>query len=144
MSRIEDVVCQKIQLRAAIGKEKYGTTMRRVDLTDLQWLTHAQEEAMDLAIYLQKLIESDIFNKITRKEDNKMTKFKRKFYSADGTQIRRKDYLDNAYAECRGDRDVFISAYENSDLRFFASTGEEKKLMLLRRNAIGAFNKLDK
>ncbi len=70
MSRIEDVVCQKIQLRAAIGKEKYGTTMRRVDLTDLQWLTHAQEEAMDLAIYLQKLIESDIFNKITGKEDN--------------------------------------------------------------------------
>ncbi len=64
MSRIEDVVCQKIQLRAAIGKEKYGTTMRRVDLTELQWLTHAQEEAMDLAIYLQKLIEEKLRDEI--------------------------------------------------------------------------------
>ncbi len=73
-----------------------------------------------------------------------MTKFKRKFYSADGTQIRRKDYLDNAYAECKGDRDEFIYAYEYSDLRYFASTGNEKDEMLLRRNAIGAFNKLNK
>ncbi len=31
--------------------------MERKDLTELQWLKHAQEEAMDLAVYLEKLIE---------------------------------------------------------------------------------------
>ena len=73
-----------------------------------------------------------------------MIKFKRTFFNSNGLPIRRKDYLDNAYAECRGDRDVFISAYESSDLRFFASSGEAKDESLLRRNAIGAFNKLHK
>jgi len=31
--------------------------MERKDLSRLEWLKHAQEEAMDLAVYLQKLIE---------------------------------------------------------------------------------------
>jgi len=57
MSRIEDEVCEKIQGRAAVGKEKYGVTMETAPLTTMEWLTHAQEEAMDLAVYLQKLIE---------------------------------------------------------------------------------------
>ncbi len=57
MSSIENKVCIKILNRAAIGKEKYNTTMDRNDLTELEWLVHAQEEAMDLAIYLEKLIQ---------------------------------------------------------------------------------------
>tara|TARA_B100000768_G_scaffold181979_1_gene207931 strand:- start:3513 stop:3731 length:219 start_codon:yes stop_codon:yes gene_type:complete len=57
MSSIEYKVCTKITQRAQVGKEKYGTTMDRKDLTKLQWLKHAQEEAMDLAVYLEKLIE---------------------------------------------------------------------------------------
>ena len=57
MSRIEDEVCKKIQGRAAVGKEKYGVTMEPAPLSTMEWLTHAQEEAMDLAVYLQKLIE---------------------------------------------------------------------------------------
>lgn len=56
MSKIEYRVCAKITQRAALGKEKYGTTMERVDLSSLEWLIHAQEEAMDLAVYLEKLI----------------------------------------------------------------------------------------
>jgi hypothetical protein len=32
--------------------------MDRTDLDKLDWLIHAQEEAMDLAIYLQKLIDN--------------------------------------------------------------------------------------
>jgi len=43
--------------RAEVGKKKYNTTMDRTDLTELEWLIHAQEEAMDLAIYLEKLIQ---------------------------------------------------------------------------------------
>jgi len=56
MSSIENKVCSKILNRAEVGKKKYGTTMERVDLSSLEWLIHAQEEAMDLAVYLEKLI----------------------------------------------------------------------------------------
>ena len=54
---IEEQVCYKILKRSEEGKKKYGVTMERKDLTELQWLRHAQEEAMDLAVYLEKLIE---------------------------------------------------------------------------------------
>ena len=57
MSSIEEQVCFKILKRSEVGKKKYGTTMERNDLTKLEWLKHAQEEAMDIAVYLQKLIE---------------------------------------------------------------------------------------
>ena len=56
MSKIEDIVIKKIEARAETGERKYNTTMERSDLTRKAWLIHAQEEAMDLAIYLQKLI----------------------------------------------------------------------------------------
>ncbi len=57
MSSIENKVCIKMLGRAEVGKKKYNTTMDRTDLTELEWLIHAQEEAMDLAIYLEKLIQ---------------------------------------------------------------------------------------
>tara|TARA_R100001163_G_scaffold1471_1_gene2420 strand:- start:785 stop:1015 length:231 start_codon:yes stop_codon:yes gene_type:complete len=57
MSNIEEQVCFKILKRSEVGKKKYGTTMERGDLTKLQWLKHAQEEAMDLAVYLEKIIQ---------------------------------------------------------------------------------------
>jgi len=59
MSRIEDEVCKKIKIRSDVGKKKYGVTMEEENLSRLEWLIHAQEEAMDLAVYLQKLIELD-------------------------------------------------------------------------------------
>jgi hypothetical protein len=57
MSKIEDAVCAKIQQRAAVGLNKYGVTLERDDLSELDWLVHAQEEAMDLANYLEVLIQ---------------------------------------------------------------------------------------
>ena len=57
MSSIEEQVCFKNLKRSEVGEKKYGTTMERKDLTKLEWLKHAQEEAMDLCVYLQKLIE---------------------------------------------------------------------------------------
>ena len=59
MSRIEKRVMAKIAARARKGKAKYGTTMERDDLSRLEWLKHAQEEAMDLAVYLERLIEEE-------------------------------------------------------------------------------------
>tara|TARA_R110000824_G_scaffold143915_1_gene311687 strand:- start:71 stop:364 length:294 start_codon:yes stop_codon:yes gene_type:complete len=57
MSKIEEEVCFKILKRSETGKAKYGTTMERGDLSSLEWLKHAQEEAMDLAVYLEKVIQ---------------------------------------------------------------------------------------
>jgi hypothetical protein len=50
-------VLEKIARRSDEGMRKYGVTMERPDVTTAQWLLHAQEEAMDLAIYLQRCIE---------------------------------------------------------------------------------------
>lgn len=52
---VEEEVIVAIRERRERGRRKYGTTMERDDLTPLQWAQHAQEEAMDLAIYLQRL-----------------------------------------------------------------------------------------
>ena len=57
MSDIEDAVCRKIQIRALVGENKYGTTMEREDLGYIDWLLHLQEELMDAAVYVEKLIE---------------------------------------------------------------------------------------
>lgn len=42
--------------RSEVGIEKYGTTLKRKDLSELEWLQHAYEEALDLANYLKVLI----------------------------------------------------------------------------------------
>jgi hypothetical protein len=59
MSKIEESVITKIRERADIGKNKYGVTMERNDLNIIQWLTHLQEELMDAAVYLEKVIQSN-------------------------------------------------------------------------------------
>ncbi len=43
MSKIEDSVCKKIQDRAKVGKNKYGVTMERGDLSLKEWMIHLQE-----------------------------------------------------------------------------------------------------
>jgi len=58
MSKIEDEVCEKIQQRAKVGLNKYGTTMERDDLSDLEWMNHLQEELLDGAVYLQRMINN--------------------------------------------------------------------------------------
>lgn len=54
---IVESVRQKILARSQVGISKYGTTMERKDLDRIQWLKHAQEEAMDLAVYLERCIQ---------------------------------------------------------------------------------------
>lgn len=56
---IEERVIRRILARRDIGRRKYGVGMERTDLTRAQWLRHAQEEALDLAIYLEKLIQEE-------------------------------------------------------------------------------------
>lgn len=56
MSRIEDDVCKKIKARSEVGKEKYGVTMEQEVLSIREWLVHLQEELMDAAVYVEKLL----------------------------------------------------------------------------------------
>lgn len=53
---IVNKVISRIQARSEAGMQKYGVTMERKDTTTIQWLRHAQEEAMDLACYLERCI----------------------------------------------------------------------------------------
>ncbi|CDH46966.1 hypothetical protein [Candidatus Contendibacter odensensis] len=57
---IVETVRQKLKARSEVGIAKYGHTLARTDLSRLDWLRHAQEEAMDLALYLQKLIDLEM------------------------------------------------------------------------------------
>ena len=59
MSRIEDEVCRKIQERAEVGLNKYGTTMEREDFSDLDWYIYLQEELMDACVYIERLLDSN-------------------------------------------------------------------------------------
>ncbi len=56
MSRILYNVINDLFEREEKGLKEYLTTMDRTDLTELEWLQHAYEEALDLSIYLKKLI----------------------------------------------------------------------------------------
>lgn len=58
MSNIEDSVCRKIQSRSEIGFNKYGITMERKDLSNIEWLKHLQEELMDASVYIEKIIQN--------------------------------------------------------------------------------------
>lgn len=53
-SIVESVVKQ-FKERSEVGITKYGTTLDRKDLSTLEWISHAQEEAMDFCLYLEKL-----------------------------------------------------------------------------------------
>ena len=48
-------VLARFNERSQVGINKYNTTLERTDLDTLQWLTHAQEEAMDFVLYLERL-----------------------------------------------------------------------------------------
>lgn len=52
---IVESVIEQFKQRSEVGIKKYNTTLDREDLTRLEWLQHAQEEAMDLILYLEKL-----------------------------------------------------------------------------------------
>lgn len=53
-------VRQKLLERSQVGIQKYGTMMTRTDLTTLQWINHAQEEALDFAVYLERLKDEQL------------------------------------------------------------------------------------
>jgi hypothetical protein len=51
---IEALVCQDIENRQRMGIVKYGTTVAENPLSLSEWLEHAYQEALDMAIYLKR------------------------------------------------------------------------------------------
>ena len=57
---ITAALCAELQVRADVGFRKYGVSVSQSPLTRVQWLQHAKEEALDLAVYLQRLIDMEL------------------------------------------------------------------------------------
>jgi len=57
--KIEDpivlAVMTKFYERSKVGIKKYNTMLTRNDLSTLEWINHAQDEAMDFCLYLERL-----------------------------------------------------------------------------------------
>jgi hypothetical protein len=51
-------IAELLKTRSETGIRKYGTTLDRTDLSVKQWIDHAIDEALDHALYLQKLKDS--------------------------------------------------------------------------------------
>jgi hypothetical protein len=56
-------VMARFKERSEAGMKKYKTTLERTDLSTLEWLQHAQEEAMDFVLYLERLKHEYKLNK---------------------------------------------------------------------------------
>jgi len=52
---ILESVINQFRERSEVGIKKYGLTLDRTDLSTLDWINHAQQEAMDFVLYLEKL-----------------------------------------------------------------------------------------
>ena len=62
---IASLVCRDIELRADLGKKRYGKRLQSCNGRDA--LVDAYQEALDLAMYLRQLIEE----RITKPKPNK-------------------------------------------------------------------------
>ncbi len=56
---ITTALADELRVRAALGLRKYGVGVTNAPLNRRQWLQHAKEEALDLAVYLQRLIDME-------------------------------------------------------------------------------------
>jgi uncharacterized ferritin-like protein (DUF455 family) len=60
--KIVQSVIDKFNKRSELGIKKYGTTLDQNLLSFDEWITHAQEEAMDFVLYLEKIKKLGIGN----------------------------------------------------------------------------------
>lgn len=55
----EGRVCEDIARRQQLGLAKYGVSVEGNPLSRRQWLQHAYEEALDMAVYLRRLMDEE-------------------------------------------------------------------------------------
>jgi hypothetical protein len=60
---IVEAVMHKMATRSNEGMKKYGVSMEREDITTVKWIDNAIEEALDMAVYLERL-KRDLNNDI--------------------------------------------------------------------------------
>jgi hypothetical protein len=76
MDSIVKSVIKQFEERSEMGRKKYGTDLDRTDLSVVDYLQHAKEEAMDLTLYLEKAIkmikEEDIKQELSDFVDRKV------------------------------------------------------------------------
>jgi hypothetical protein len=60
-----EAVREKLKRRAELGLQKYGCTTERTDLSLVAWIAHAQEEAMDFAVYAERIMREILDSGIT-------------------------------------------------------------------------------
>lgn len=60
---IVERVLNRVLRRSEAGLKTYGTSMLRPDVSHVEWLRHAQEEALDLAVYLERIIHDLVGDK---------------------------------------------------------------------------------
>jgi len=53
---VEESVADELKKRSLLGYKKYGKTVTRTDLSVRNWLQNAFEEALDLAVYLKRVL----------------------------------------------------------------------------------------
>lgn len=53
---INEAVREKLKRRAELGMQKYGVSILRDDIDLLGWLNHLQEELMDAAVYVERIM----------------------------------------------------------------------------------------
>lgn len=58
--KVLESVIKQFRQRSEVGIKKYNTTLDRDDLSCLDWINHAQQEAMDFVLYLEKLKQYNI------------------------------------------------------------------------------------
>lgn len=58
MSKLMYSIIDDLLFREQKGKLEYGKSMDRKDLSEQEWLQNAYEEALDLAIYLKKILKT--------------------------------------------------------------------------------------
>jgi histidinol dehydrogenase len=52
---IVEAIRTQLKERSDVGIRKYNTTLDRTDLSLLDWLEHAKQEALDFALYLERI-----------------------------------------------------------------------------------------
>ncbi len=65
---IVEAVRADLLARSTVGIAKYGVTLARTDLTEIQWLQHLYEELLDAALYAKRRMQD--LNE-TKKGDSK-------------------------------------------------------------------------
>ena len=115
-----EAVREKLKRRADLGLQKYGCTTERTDLSLVAWIAHAQEEAMDFAIYAERIMREILDSGVTTqvidgterenrliRERNKRLEYEVKKLAArnnflEAQNVRLRNQLDDIKKACRG------------------------------------------